>query len=86
MLLEMRIQLAKRANMTEETVRKAMQNSLEDLKTVEEELNVKLGAKSVCGRKHENFTSNFLLSYLQKEDQEAKKALLESAKIRKCLG
>ncbi len=38
MLLEMGNQLAKRANMSEGTVRKALQNSLEDLKTVEAEL------------------------------------------------
>jgi phosphoenolpyruvate carboxylase len=86
MLLEMRNQLAKRANMSEQTIKQAMQNSLEDLKTVEEKIGVKLGPKNVCGRKHENFTNNFLLCYLQKEDTEAKKALLESAKLRKCLG
>jgi phosphoenolpyruvate carboxylase len=86
MLLEMGCLLAKRANMSEEAVRKALQNSLEDLKTVEGALGTKLGPKSVCGRKHENFTNNFLLCYLQKEEAEAKKALLESAKIRKSLG
>jgi phosphoenolpyruvate carboxylase len=86
MLLEMSSQTAKRANMNEEKIRKAFTNSLEDLKTVEEKLGVKLGPKSVSERKHENFTNNFLLSYLQKDDAEAKKALLESAKLRKCLG
>ncbi len=73
MLLEMANQLAKRANMSEGTVRKALQNSLEDLKTVESELGIKLGPKSVSGRKHENFTNNFLLCYLHKEDADAKK-------------
>jgi phosphoenolpyruvate carboxylase len=86
MLIEMSGQTAKRANMSEEKIKKALTNSLEDLKTVEEKLGVKLGPKSVSERKHENFTNNFLLSYLQKEDIEAKKALLESAKLRKCLG
>jgi phosphoenolpyruvate carboxylase len=86
MLIEMRSQLAKRANMNTEAIKKALTNSLEDLKAVEEKLGIKLGPKNVSGRKHENFTNNFLLSYLQKEDAEAKKALLESAKLRKCLG
>ena len=86
MLIEMRNQLAKRANMNTEAIKKALTNSLDDLKTVEEKLGIKLGPKNVSGRKHENFTNNFLLSYLQKEDTEAKKALLESAKLRKCLG
>lgn len=86
MLLEMEHQLSKRANISEQAARKGLQNSLEDLKAVEQQLNIKLGPRSFCGRKHANFTNNFLLSYLQKEDVEAKKALLESAKIRKCLG
>jgi phosphoenolpyruvate carboxylase len=86
MLIEMSCQTAKRANMGEEKIKKSLTSSLEDLKTVEEKLGVKLGPKSVSERKHENFTNNFLLSYLQKEDAEAKKALLESAKLRKCLG
>lgn len=86
LLLEMKSLLSKRANMSEETAKQALQNTSDDLKTVEEKLGIKLGPRSVCGRKHENFTSNFLLSYLQKEDAEAKKALLESAKLRKGLG
>ena len=86
MLLDMRSQLSKRANMNQETIKKAFTQTIEDLRTVEEKIGIKLGPKGVSGRKHENFTNNFLLSYLQKEDDEAKKALLESAKIRKCLG
>jgi phosphoenolpyruvate carboxylase len=86
MLIEMRSQMAKRANMKEEKIKNALTNILEDLQTVEENIGVKLGPKGVSQRKHENFTNNFLLSYLQKEDTEAKKALLESAKLRKCLG
>jgi phosphoenolpyruvate carboxylase len=72
--------------MSGEAVKQALKNTSDDLKTVEEKFGIKLGPKSVSGRKHENFTSNFLLSYLQKEDAEAKKALLESAKLRKGLG
>jgi hypothetical protein len=37
-------------------------------------------------RKHENLTNNFLISYLEGEDTEAKKALIEAAKLRRCLG
>ena len=86
MLLEMIGQTAKRANMNQETFKKALANTQEDLKTVEDKLGIKLGPRSVSERKHENFTNNFLLCYLQKEDDEAKRALFESAKIRKCLG
>jgi phosphoenolpyruvate carboxylase len=86
MLLEMSQATAKRANMNEEKLRGALSLLLEDLNVVEEQLNFKLGPKGMSQRKHENFTNNFLLSYLQKEDVEAKKALLESAKLRQCLG
>jgi phosphoenolpyruvate carboxylase len=86
MLIEMRSQLSKRAGMNQEAVKSAFTAILEDLQAVEQNLSVKLGPSGVSQRKHENFTNNFLLSYLQKEDGEAKKALLESAKLRKCLG
>jgi phosphoenolpyruvate carboxylase len=86
MLQEMSQATAKRANMSEEKLKGALSTFLEDLKIVEGKLNVKLGPKGVSQRKHENFTNNFLLSYIQKDDVEAKKALTESAKLRKCLG
>jgi phosphoenolpyruvate carboxylase len=37
-------------------------------------------------KRHENFTNNFLLSYIEHEDDETKVALIEAAKLRKCLG
>jgi phosphoenolpyruvate carboxylase len=86
MLMEMTQKTAKKANMSEEKLRSALSNILDDLKTAEEKLSIKLGPRGVSGRKHENFTNNFLLSYVQNEDNEARKALIESAKLRKCLG
>ncbi len=86
MLMEMSQKTAKKANMNEEKLRSTLSNILDDLKTVEEKFGVKLGPKGVSQRKHENFTNNFLLSYMQSEDNEARKALIESAKLRKCLG
>ena len=86
MLMEMSQKTAKKANMSEEKLRSALSNILDDLKTAEEKLSIKLGPRGVSGRKHENFTNNFLLSYIQNEDNEARKALIESAKLRKCLG
>jgi hypothetical protein len=53
---------------------------------VEEKLDVKLGPRTSTQRKHENFTNNFLISYLERENEEAKIALVEAAKLRKCLG
>lgn len=86
MLMEMSQKAAKRAGMSEEKLRLALLNSLEDLKTVEEKLVVKLGPKGVAQRKHENFTNNFLISLVENENVEAKKALIEAAKLRRCLG
>jgi phosphoenolpyruvate carboxylase len=86
MLLEMSRATAKRASMSEEKLKDALTTILEDLNTVEQKLSIKLGPKGVAQRKHENFTNNFLLSYLEKQDAEAKTALVESAKLRKCLG
>jgi phosphoenolpyruvate carboxylase len=86
MLMEMHLKTAKRANMDVDNLRLALTRVLADLKTVEEELDVKLGPRSPTQRKHENFTNNFLISYLEREDEEAKIALVEAAKLRKCLG
>jgi len=33
-----------------------------------------------------HFTNNFLMSYLERDDGEAKASFLEAAKLRKCLG
>ncbi|TFH22216.1 phosphoenolpyruvate carboxylase, partial [Candidatus Bathyarchaeota archaeon] len=86
MLMEMSQKTAKKANMNEEKLRNALLNILDDFKTVEEIFRVKLGPRGISQRKHENFTNNFLLSYIQNEDIEARKALVESAKLRKCIG
>ncbi len=86
MLLEMSQAVAKRAGMSDDKLRISLKTVLEDLATVEEKLGTKLGPKGIEQRKHENFTNNFLLSYLQKQECEAKEALTESAKLRKCLG
>jgi phosphoenolpyruvate carboxylase len=86
MLMDMHLKAAKRVNMDVDKLGLALTRILADLKTVEEKLDVKLGPRTPTQRKHENFTNNFLISYLEREDEEAKKALVEAAKMRKCLG
>lgn len=86
MLMSMHPRIAKRANMNVDDLRLALTRILADLKSVEEALDIKLGPRTSTQRKHENFTNNFLISYLEKEDREASKALVEAAKLRKCLG
>jgi phosphoenolpyruvate carboxylase len=86
MLMEMSQATAKRAGMNEEDLKASLSMLQEDLKTVEDKLSFKLGPKDLAQRKHQNYTNNFLISYLQKDDAEAKRALVESAKLRRCLG
>ncbi|MCW4017278.1 MAG: phosphoenolpyruvate carboxylase [Candidatus Bathyarchaeota archaeon] len=86
MLMEMHRRTAKRAGMNVDNLRLALTRILADMKSVETELDLKLGPRTSTQRKHENFTNNFLISYLEREDEEAKIALVEAAKLRKCLG
>lgn len=85
-LIEMSHEASRRANMDEGKLKGALSNIVDDLKTVEEILRFNVGPKGCAQRKHENFVNNFLIAFLQKDDDEAEKALIESAKIRKCLG
>jgi len=86
MLMDMHEKVAKRASINEEHLKGVLAKILNDLKAVEENLGVKLGPKSPTQRRHENFTNNFLISYLEQEESEAKTALIEAAKLRQCLG
>ncbi|MFH1328124.1 MAG: phosphoenolpyruvate carboxylase [Candidatus Bathyarchaeota archaeon] len=86
MLMDMYKKVAERAGMSGEKLKTVLTKLLDDLKTVEGSLGVKLGPKNTSQRKHENFSNNFLLSYLEGENSEAIKAYLETAKLRRCLG
>ena len=86
MLMDMHEKAAARAGMGEDKLKLALTKIMGDLKTVEEKLSIKLGPSTPTHRRHENFTNNFLISYLEREDEDAKKALVEAAKLRRCLG
>jgi phosphoenolpyruvate carboxylase len=86
MLMEIHSRVAKQANINVDTLRLALTRISADLKIVEEKMDIKLGPKTLEHRKHENFTNNFLINYLECEETEARKALIEAAKIRHCLG
>jgi hypothetical protein len=65
----------------------ALTKIMEDLKTVEEKLVIKLGPRTPVQKRHENFTNNFLISFIERDnDAEAKQDLIEAAKLRRCLG
>jgi phosphoenolpyruvate carboxylase len=86
MLLEMHQKAAERAGTNEEKIKFALTKILGDLQTAEEKLGIKLGPRTPTQKRHENFANNFLIAYIEREDVEAKKALVEAAKLRRCLG
>ncbi len=86
MLQEMSQVTAKRANMSEDVLKTSLAVLQEDLRVVEKKFAINLNHKDITQRKYENYTNNFLLSYLERNDVEARHALVESAKLRKCLG
>lgn len=86
MLMEMHQKIAKRADTNREKIKNALTQILGDLQTAEEKLDIKLGPRTLTQKRHENFANNFLIAYIEREDDEAKKALVEAAKLRRCLG
>ncbi|WP_455368682.1 phosphoenolpyruvate carboxylase [[Eubacterium] cellulosolvens] len=86
MLMEMHKHVAERANMSNEKFENTITRIIDDLKTIEAKFRINLGSKSSTQRKHENFINNFLISYTENENVEARTYFLEAAKLRKCLG
>ncbi|MCW4044000.1 MAG: phosphoenolpyruvate carboxylase [Candidatus Bathyarchaeota archaeon] len=86
MLMENHEKAAERARMNKDKLKIGLAKILGDLKAAEEELDIKLGPRSLTEKRHENFTNNFLIAYLEGEESEARKELVEAAKLRRCLG
>jgi phosphoenolpyruvate carboxylase len=86
MLMEMHQKAAERAGANHEKLKEAFANVLLDLQTVEEKFNIKLGPRGSTQKRHDNFANNFLIAWMEHEDGEARKALVEAAKMRRCLG
>jgi len=86
MLMEMNQRVAKRAAMDEEKLRAGLGRLMSDLAVAEELLSIRLGPSDNVSRRHENFINNFLISYLDNEDDDARVAFIEAAMLRRCLG
>jgi phosphoenolpyruvate carboxylase len=87
MLMEMHEKAAEKAHVSVDKLEIALTKLLGDLKAVEEKLAIKIGPRTPSQRRHENFTNNFLISFLERDnDKEAKEDLIEAAKLRRCLG
>jgi len=85
-LMDMYKQVSRRAGAEEQRLRSALTELLLDLKVVEEKLGIKLGPKILAQRKYENIVGNFFISYMERDDEEAKGYLEEAARLRRCLG
>lgn len=85
-LMDMYKQFSRRAGIAEERLRSALTEILLDLKAVEEQLSIKLGPKNLTQEKYENIVNNFLISYVEQDDEGAKGYFEEAARIRKCIG
>lgn len=78
--------IARRIGAQEEKLALAITKILEDIEAAQSHLQVKVGPRNLTQRKHANTINNFLISYLEENNEEARKYLHEAAKIRKCLG
>ncbi|MGW8289058.1 MAG: phosphoenolpyruvate carboxylase, partial [Candidatus Bathyarchaeia archaeon] len=86
LLMEMHQKAAERANASQKKIKTALTQILDDLQTADQNLGIKIGPRTPTQKRHENFANNFLIAYMEREDGEATKALVEAAKLRKCLG
>ncbi|MDG6929196.1 MAG: phosphoenolpyruvate carboxylase [Nitrososphaerota archaeon] len=86
LLADRRTDVAKAVGTKAETVKSSLGMVMSDLSAVEESLSVRLGPTGGRFKKHENFVNNFLISYLEGEEAEARAALMEAAELRRCLG
>ncbi|MEM3737321.1 MAG: phosphoenolpyruvate carboxylase, partial [Candidatus Bathyarchaeia archaeon] len=86
MLMDTHQRIAQRAEMNGERLKNALVKLMEDLSVAEETIGIKLGPRNMTERRYENLSNNFLLSYVEQKDDEARKAYLEAARLRKCLG
>jgi phosphoenolpyruvate carboxylase len=78
--------VAVRSGMTSEDLRNGLADLMSDLSVAEDAVSVHLGPTGSANRRHENFVNNFLISYTDKSDEDARIAITEAAKIRRCIG
>ena len=70
----------------DEKLKDSLSRLVSDLSAVEERFSVKLGPRDNPSKKHENFTNNFLISYMQKEETDARESFNQAARLRRSLG
>ncbi len=86
MLMGMHKEVAKRAMMGEQQLSLALTRLLLDINVAQEDFGIKFGPRNLTHRKYENTVSNFLISYMERNDEEAQDYLEEAARLRRSLG
>ena len=86
MIIDAHPRVARRAKMSRDKLKAALGGLMSDLAAVEDALSVKLGPRGSMSKKYENFINNFLISYIENDENEARTAFLEAARLRRCLG
>ncbi len=86
MLMEAYPRVARVAGMETQKLKDSLGKLVSDLSAVEENLSVKLGPRDSTTKKHENFTNNFLISYLLREAGDARDSFDQAARLRHSLG
>lgn len=67
-------------------VESALPLLVEDVKVAEEVMGLRMGPNSSVARRHENSTNDFIILFSEGKMEEAKKALVKAAKLRRSLG
>ena len=86
MMMELHPKVAKLAGIGTERFRDALGKLISDISTVESQLSVKPGPSTNSSKKHENFTNNFLISFVEGEEEDAHDAFNQAAQLRQSLG
>jgi len=86
MLMDLTEKVAKRAGMMKDQLESSLAGLMADLASVEEFFSLHLAPRNHTDKRHANFINNFLISYIDGDEEEARKAFLEAATLRQCIG
>ena len=86
MLMNMYKEVSKRSEIDEGRLSSGLTQILSDVSVAQENLGIKFGPRTLNERKYENAVNNFLICYLERQDDEAGYYIKEAAQLRKSLG
>lgn len=86
MLMNMYKEVSKRSEIDEARLSSGLTQILSDVSVAQENLGIKFGPRTLNERKYENAVNNFLICYLERQDDEARYYLREAAQLRRSLG